>query len=244
MIDLDFTGKSALVTGASRGIGRAIAETLLTRNAEVMVTSTGEVPEWCAQYPKCTHVSADFKNQQSLEKLLEKVDTMQTIDILINNAGIHKPEAAFEINDESWRYIFAVNLDAPMAIMRAVTARMKSQKRGRIVNIGSIAGFVSKPGSGAYAASKAALAALTRSIAVDMGPCHVQVNTLCPGHTQTDMVTSILSEQQQADFQKSIPLGRFAAPEEIANFALFLCSDLNTYITGQTVTVDGGVVIQ
>jgi NAD(P)-dependent dehydrogenase (short-subunit alcohol dehydrogenase family) len=121
---------------------------------------------------------------------------------------------------------------------------MKSKKSGKIVNISSIAGLVSKPGSGAYSTSKSGLIGLTRASALDLAPYNILVNALCPGPTKTDMLEEILSKEQRKSIKECIPLKRFATVEEIANFAVLLCSDLNTYITGQTIVVDGGSTTQ
>jgi 3-oxoacyl-[acyl-carrier protein] reductase len=133
-----------------------------------------------------------------------------------------------------------VNLKAPMKIMRAVVPVMKSHKEGRILNISSVAGLISKPGQSSYSTSKAGLIGLTRSSALDLATFNILVNALCPGTTQTEMVQKVLNIDQKNAILKNVPMGRFAKVDEIANFAVFLCSDYNSYMTGQTIVVDGG----
>jgi 3-oxoacyl-[acyl-carrier protein] reductase len=154
------------------------------------------------------------------------------------------PQLIYDINNEDWDKVFKVNLYGSMQMMRATTNKMKISAKGKILNISSIAGIISKLGQSAYSASKAALIGLTRSSALDMAPYNILINALCPGPTSTDMVENLLTEDQKKAFIADIPLGRFAHPQEIANFAIFLCSDLNTYITGQTIIVDGGALAQ
>lgn len=244
MVKYDFSGKTAIVTGASRGIGKAIADKLLELNCEVVITSTGESPDWNKKYQKCLHRQVDFLSQRSVDAFLEEIDSMGNIDVLVNNAGIHIPQAIYDLDDQCWDKILRVNLYGPMQLMRKISKKMKAIKRGKIVNISSIAGLVSKPGSNAYSASKAGLIGLTRASALDLAPYGVLVNALCPGPTQTDLVERVLSQEQRKEIESAIPLKRFAKPEEIANVAVFLCSDLNTYLTGATIVVDGGLTIK
>lgn len=241
MMKFDFHNKTAIVTGGSRGIGKAIAEMLLELNCRVIVTSTGDVPAWCEEHAHCIHRVLDFLDEKSIASFLLEVASMDTIDVLVNNAGIHIPQPVYDIDKAAWDRVLKVNLYGPMHVMRAVTPKMKSARKGRILNISSIAGVVSKPGSSAYSASKSGLIGLTRASALDLAPYDVLVNALCPGTTQTDMVETLLTEEQRNEFKMSIPLGRFARVEEIAAFAVFLCSDLNTYATGQVMIIDGGV---
>lgn len=243
-MDFDFTGKQALVTGGSRGIGKAIAELLLRLNCNVIISSTKRAPSWIKQYKRCEHILLDFFQEKSQQSFFKEIKNRSRIDILINNAGIHLPEAIYRIKDDSWDKLFKVNLSGPMRIMREVTPKMIAARKGKILNISSIAGVVSKPGSGIYSASKAALIGLTRAAALDLATYNILVNALCPGHTQTEMLENVLTKKQRQNLKEQIPLKRFATPLEIANFAMFLCSDLNTYITGQTIIVDGGVTIK
>jgi len=241
---IEFNGKSALVTGGDRGIGEAISRLLLDLECSVIITSPIDAPRWLENYPKAKHIKVDFLDDVSMGKFLKEISKLQNINILINNAGIHIPEAIYDLNYDNWEKIMKVNLSAPAKIMSVVSKNMKEKRSGRILNISSMAGIVSKPGSTAYSASKSGLIGLTRASSLALAPYNVLVNALCPGHTQTDMIESVLTEEQKQQFKSNIPFGRFAEPKEIANFAAFLCSDINTYITGQAVVVDGGVTIK
>lgn len=241
----DFSSKTAVITGGSRGIGRAIAEALLSFGCKIIITSTASrAPKWLPVDGAADHRHLDFCDQASIDAFLAQLNGVDNIDILVNNAGAHSPQTVTEIDEASWNKLFRINVVGPMLLMRSIGQRMKERKNGRIVNVGSIAGTVCKPNSGAYAASKMALIGLTRAGAIDFAPYNVLVNTLCPGTTQTEMVEKILSDAEKKHFLRNVPLGRFAEPAEIANFAVFLASDLNTYITGQTIIVDGGTAIQ
>jgi len=240
---LDFRGRRALVSGASRGIGEAIARTLLDLGASVAVTSTGSAPAWIAGYPNATYFDLDFGRPATVGEFFRRVEPFGPLDVLVNNAGIHQPQSVDEITDAAWEAIFEVNLRGPMQLMRHFAAQMKSRRSGRIVNVASIAGTVCKRGAGAYSSSKLGLVGFTRAAAIDLAPFGVLVNAVSPGTTQTEMVERILAEEQKRTFVAGIPMGRFARPQEIANAVVFLASDLNTYITGQNLIVDGGTVI-
>ena len=244
MNHIDFSGKLAIVTGGSRGIGQAAAAALLKHNGEVIVTSTGDPPGWAGDFPLCRHLRLDFSDGESISQFLTAISELEKIDILINNAGIHKPCPVYDMQPEDWQDILKVNLHGPLFILPAVAKKMKAAAQGKIVNIGSIAGIVSKPGSAAYSASKAGLAGLTRALALDLAPRDILVNCVCPGPTQTDMVQRLLSSADVERIKDRIPLKRLALPGEIADTVLFLCSALNTYITGQTIILDGGATIK
>lgn len=240
----DFSGKTAIVTGASRGIGKAIALTLLEQGCEVIITSTCfDSSRWRLKYKKCSHMILDFFSPRSVDEFCENAESLSGIDILINNAGIQIPEPIDTLKQEGWDKVLGVNLYGPMRLTRWATGKMKKSKKGRILNISSISGIVSKQCSAAYSASKSGLLGLTKAAALDLAPYGILVNALCPGYTQTEMMDAVSLKKQQI-FKESIPLGRFAMAGEIAVFAAFLCSDMNTYITGQTIVVDGGVTIQ
>lgn len=239
----NFAGKKALVTGASRGIGEAIARTLLDLGASVAITSTAKAPGWAEAYPNASHFVLDFQEEESVNLFFRQIEQFGPADILINNAGIHQPQPIDHVTKEVWDRIFLVNLYGPMQLIKYFTPHMKEQRKGRIVNVASIAGTVCKRNASAYSSSKMALIGLTRSSAIDLAPFGVLVNAISPGTTQTEMVDRILSEELKQILLTGIPLGRFATPQEIANCAVFLASDWNTYITGQNIIVDGGTVI-
>ncbi len=241
----DFSGKVAVVTGGSRGIGQAIAEALLAFGAEVLITSTqAGKPEWASRFPRSRHAQLNFLDDSGAKSFFQTLEQLSRIDILLNNAGIQIRNPIDTTRDEDWQQLLTVNLTGPMQLMRAVAPRMRQQKSGWILNMSSIAGFIARPGGGAYSATKTGLIGLTRAAALDLAPDGVLVNALCPGVTQTDMIDQVLSAERKEEFRRESALGRFALPEEIANVALFLVSDLNTYITGQAIVADGGTIIQ
>lgn len=240
---LDFRGRRALVSGASRGIGEVVARTLLGLGASVAVTSTGSAPTWVAGHANAMHFELDFGRPATVDEFFRGVERFGPLDVLVNNAGIHRPQSVDEITDAAWEVIFDVNLRGPMQLMRYFAAQMKGRRSGRIVNVASIAGTVCKRSAGAYSSSKLGLVGLTRAAAIDLAPFGVLVNAVSPGTTQTEMVERILTEEQKRTFIAGIPMGRFATPQEIANAVVFLASDLNTYITGHNLIVDGGTVI-
>ncbi len=240
---MNFTGNTALVTGGTRGIGRAIAEGLLSHGATVLITSTQDCRGWWNEHPAATHYVLDLRDHSSTTALSKTLDALERIDVLVNNAGIHYPKPIDQILDEPWDEVFAVNLTGPMRMMRLVVPKMKKYG-GRILNVSSISGIVARPGGSTYSASKAGLLGLTRAAALDLAPDGILVNALCPGVTATDMLDRVLTPERKEQLRSESALGRFASPEEIANVALFLVSSLNTYITGQAIVADGGTIIQ
>lgn len=240
---LDFAGKRAVVSGASRGIGEAVARTLLDLGAVVAITSTKRAPAWTNKYPNVCHFVVDFLRQDTVNEFLGQIETFGPVDVLVNNAGIHRPEPIDGISNQTWEDIFEVNLRGPMQLMRHFGELMKRQRSGRIVNVASIAGTICRKGASAYSSSKLGLVGLTRAAAIDLAPFGVLVNAVSPGTTETDMVDRILSLEQRQAFIDRIPLSRFATPQEIANAVAFLASDLNGFITGQNLIIDGGTVI-
>jgi 3-oxoacyl-[acyl-carrier protein] reductase len=185
----------------------------------------------------------DLGCQQSIACFIEYIDSLPKIDCFINNAGINVPESIWEMKESSLVSTLNVNLLGPATVLQAVANKMRVQKHGRIVNVASIAGILAKKRASAYSSSKAGLLGLTRAIAMDMAEFGVLVNAVSPGPTLTSMVEELISEQDCQNIVDNIPLKRMANPEEIALVILFLCSDLNTYITGQNIVVDGGFTV-
>ncbi len=228
--------KSALVTGGTRGIGRAIAEELTRAGLRVLVTGTagsGRGPRG-ATYHAC-----DFSDEAALERFAREVAAWK-LDILVNNAGINRIGELSEYRTDDFEQIQRVNVTAPFVLCRAVVPGMQQRRFGRIVNITSIYGNVSRAGRSAYSTSKFGLFGLTRALALEVASYNILVNCLAPGFVETDMTRTILGKQGMAEMAAQVPMKRMARPEEIARYVRFLVSDENTYMTGQQVIVDGG----
>ena len=245
---IGFEGRVALVTGATRGIGKQIAEDLGRQGAELILT--GPNPEEIAALnrtgrrrkpPRHWH-AVDFTREESIEAFLEALGRYRRIDICVNNAGINRINPIDEIRTEDWQNILRVNLDGPFLVTRAVSKVMKKSRYGRIVNIGSIWGVISKEKRTAYSVTKFGIRGLTAATACDLAPFNILVNTVSPGFVSTELTRRILGAKGMKEMAALVPLRRLAAPEEISRVVLFLCSDLNTYITSQNIVVDGGFV--
>ena len=215
---------------------------LLDAGCNVIYTGTQKKPD--GSINKASYKQLDLSDKKSIDQFIKNVlDDTKKIDVLINNAGINIIEPIDELKEENWQKVLDVNLTGPMLLTREVSKKMKkNNKGGKILNISSIFGCVSKAKRNSYSASKTALIGLTRASALDLAPYNILVNALCPGFTSTELTMSILSKEEIRKISKQIPLGRFAKVEEIAKTAIFLCSDFNCYITGQTLIVDGGFV--
>lgn len=242
-MEISFKGQIAIVTGATQGIGYSIASMLIRENCHVIYTGRSKTPDSILEGG--IYAQLDLSDQKSCEDFIETViKKLPGIDILINNAGIQKPASIESVNISDWNDVLTVNLTGPLKLIQAVVPQMKQKKYGKILNVSSVAGIISKPGQSAYSATKSGLLGLTRSIALDLANYNILVNAICPGTTQTTMVETLLSTGQKEAIIKNVPLGRLATPDEIAAFVLFLVSGLNSYMTGQTVVVDGGYTIQ
>ena len=217
--------RTALVTGASRGIGKSIKESLLDEQIEVISPSRNEL---------------DLSVPESIGSFLANLST--PIDILVNNAGILKVGKYNELSSTDFRAILQVNVVAPFEIIAGVIESMKHRKFGRIVNISSIWGQISREGRSLYSSSKAALDALTKSFALEFGPYNVLINSVAPGYVDTELIKKHNTDLELAEIKKTIPLQRFAKKNEISNLVKFLCSEDNSYVTGQIITIDGGYV--
>lgn len=225
--ELDFEGKSILVTGATRGIGRRIAHDFQELGGEVLGVGSKDV---------------DFRDENSLQGFLEKLSKRDKIDICVNNAGIIFSESIDTLRTEQYDRLMSVNLRAPFLICNTVSKIMKRNRYGRIVNISSIAGNRVRGGRSVYSASKHGLIGLSKTIAAELAPYNILVNSVSPGFTMTEMTESMLPKEEMASLIKQIPMGRFGTPKDISNAVMFLSSDLNTYITGQDLIVDGGFI--
>lgn len=216
--------KRALITGASRGIGEAIANQLKVKGYEVYAP---------------THQELDLEDKLSIDTFCKKYSDL-TFDVLINNAGINEINKIEEITEEEMLAMININLLAPIRLIKGIIPNMKKQQYGRIVNIGSIWGLVGKEGRTIYSATKHGIHGVTSNLAVELAPYNILVNTVCPGFTMTALTKKNNSEEQIYEISKSIPIGRMAEPEEQAKVVCFLAGEDNTYITGQQIAVDGG----
>lgn len=247
---MNVQGKIALVTGASRGIGRAIAVALAEQGAKVAVNYVGsseEAQETLALIEKAGSegllIEADVTDQVAVAAMADQVQqTYGRIDILVNNAGITKDTLLMRMQESDWDTVLAVNLKGAFLVTQAVTRYMRKQRAGRIVNISSVVGLMGNIGQANYAASKAGLIGLTKTCARELAARNIAVNAVAPGFVNTQMTAS-LSDKVKASLLAQIPFGRMAEPEEVANAVLFLASDAAGYITGQVLTVDGGMVM-
>ena len=243
-------GKAALVTGAGRGIGRAVALALAKEGADVMVNdvnlqSAEETADEARRIgSRALPIVADVSNRTEVVKMVEKtVETFGKIDILVNNAGIFSSVPLNEITEEEWDRMMDVNLKGVFLCSQAAMRFMKDQRSGKIVNIASLAGKVGGIFAGAnYAASKAGVICLTKSLAKRLAPYGINVNAVAPAMIETDMIQDWPKEVKQS-FLRQIPLGRFGKPEEVAETVLFLVSDGANYITGATIDVNGGLLM-
>ncbi|MCY7715319.1 3-oxoacyl-[acyl-carrier-protein] reductase [Bacillus altitudinis] len=244
------TNKTAVVTGASRGIGRSIAIDLAKKGANVVVNYSGNeakanevVDEIKALGQQAFAVKADVSNAEEVQALMKQaVDTFGSIDILVNNAGITKDNLLMRMKENEWDDVININLKGVFNCTKAVTRQMMKQRSGRIINVASVVGVCGNPGQANYVAAKAGVIGLTKTTAKELASRHITVNAVAPGFISTDM-TDKLDENVQTEMLKQIPLARFGAPEDISNVVVFLSSEGAGYITGQTIQVDGGMVM-
>ena len=246
----NLTGKVALVTGGSKGLGKAMARGLAESGADIAISSRHEDELKAALDDilkgtgrKGCYVVADMSQRSEATKLAKTVlEKLGRIDILINNAGTNEPQAIDQVTDESWDRLLEINLSSIMALTRAVVPQMKERKWGRIIHISSIMGFVSKEGRNAYSATKSALLGLCRASALDLGKFGITVNCIAPGLFLTDLPMRLLTEQDKREFCKMTALDRTGELRELVGPALLLSSDAGSYVTGQTIVVDGGLL--
>lgn len=240
----DLTGKTALVTGASRGIGKAIATQLAASGATVIGTATSSngaqaISDYLGSNGK--GMVLNVTSGESIDELLEQIKSEFSMpDILINNAGITRDNLLMRMKDDEWDDIIQTNLNSVFKLSKAVLRGMMKKRFGRIVNIGSVVGSTGNPGQSNYAASKAAVIGFSKSLAREIASRGVTVNVIAPGFIQTDMTESLTDDQKQA-ILKDVPADRLGKPEEIAAAVSFLCSDSAAYITGETLHVNGGM---
>ncbi|MBO9130192.1 3-oxoacyl-[acyl-carrier-protein] reductase [Bacillus sp. 165] len=243
-------GKVALITGASRGIGRAIALEMARQGAKVVVNFAGNelkakevVDEINSLGSEAIAVKADVANSEEVAQMVKQtVEVFGQIDILVNNAGITKDNLLMRMKEEEWDAVVNTNLKGVFLTTKAVSRHMMRQRSGRIINLASVVGVIGNAGQANYVAAKAGVIGLTKTSAKELASRNVTVNAIAPGFIVTDM-TDVLTEEVKAEMLKVIPLAKFGEADDIANTAVFLASDRSGYITGQTIHIDGGMVM-
>ena len=248
----DSTGRVVLVTGGSKGLGLAMARGFAEAGADVVISSRHQ-DELDRALVEITDgldvrglaIESDMTNREDVKRLAETaVSEMGRVDVLINNAGSNVPEQIDSITDENWDRIIELNLTSCMALTRELVPGMKERGWGRVIHISSIMGLVSKEGRNAYSATKSGLLGLTRASALDLGEHGITVNSICPGPFLTDLPMSVLSEEQMEFFATRTALGRWGECQELVGTALLLGTEAGSYITGTSITIDGGTVIK
>jgi len=243
---MDLTDKVTIVTGSGRGIGRAIALKLANAGASVVINDIGQAAEAVAREieavgGKGQAIIADVSSTSDVTKLVEMtMATYGRVDILINNAGINRDQLLVRMTDEDWDKVIAIDLKSVFLCTRAVLRPMIKQRWGRIISISSIVGLIGNAGQANYASAKAGIIGFTRSIAREVASRGITVNAIAPGFIDTEM-TQQLPDNQRKELISRIPSGRLGSPEDVASAVCFLASDEASYITGQVLTVDGGM---
>jgi len=247
-VEINLSGKFALITGGTIGIGAAIADQLHKAGADMLITGA-EDQEIISKFndevksngiKNIRYLQVDFTKQESLNLFFETLDEYEKIDICINNAGTNRNNPIDEITDEDYDLLMEINLKAPFLITRYMSKRMKLKNYGRIVNIASIWSVKTKERRTAYTITKTGIVGLTKTSAIELAPYNILVNAVSPGFTLTELTKKTLTVKEFKELSDIVPIKRFAEPDEIAQLVLFLVSDLNTYLTGQNVIIDGG----
>jgi 3-oxoacyl-[acyl-carrier protein] reductase len=245
-MQIDLTGRVALVTGSTRGIGRSIAELLASCGARVAVAGrdAAKASEIAAQIsPEARGFGCDVADPASVTTLIADVEAaFGSLDILVNNAGLTRDNIMLRLKDDDWDAVLDANLRGAFVAIRAATRGMMKRRWGRIINISSVVGLVGNKGQSNYAASKAGLIGLTKSVAKEFASRNILANAIAPGFIETDM-TNAMTAEARAALMGSIPLERLGSPNDVAAMVAFLASEHAAYITGQVLVVDGGMVM-
>jgi len=245
---LDFTDKVVLITGATRGIGKRLADDFASLGATLVLTGTdkkiiNELNKASSkQGLKRKYCCVDFTHRKSLDAFLKEIGNLRKIDVCVNNAGINRIDLLEDTKEKDWDDITQVNLKGPYLLTRTVARVMKQNHYGRVINIGSIFGSVSRAKRSIYSVTKFGIHGFTVAVSNELAPYGVLVNTVSPGFVLTDLTRKNLTEQERRQLIVQIPVGRLALPEDISRVVIFLSSDLNTYLTGKNIVIDGGFI--
>jgi len=243
-VEINLKEKVALITGGTRGIGKSIVDQFLLAGANVLATGTN--PETIEKLnrenenPSLKYLQLNLNDSENVKSFIKNTLTSESVDILINNAGINIVADAAEISDDDFQKIQEINVHGPFLIAQAFGKKMIEKKWGRIVNISSIWGVVTRPGRLSYSVSKMALLGINKTLAVEWAKYNVLVNAVSPGFTLTELTKTTNTEEELNIIKDKIPQNRLALPEEIAKGVLFLSSNLNSYVVGQNLIIDGG----
>jgi 3-oxoacyl-[acyl-carrier protein] reductase len=242
----DFSEKTILVTGATRGIGKQIADDLFELGAKLILTGTNKTEiSLLNSHAKKNNLNkvffaVNFNNDNQTKNFIKSILKFPRIDGLVNNAGINKLNSIDKVNDNDWSDMISVNLTAPFKILSALSNKMIKNKYGRVVNISSIFGVVSKEKRSVYSATKFGIHGITVGASNDLSKHNILVNTVSPGFVLTDLTKKNLSKKEMIDIKNQIPAKRLAETKDISSVIVFLLSNLNSYVTGQNIVIDGG----
>lgn len=244
-VNIDLSGKVALITGGTRGIGKAIADRFLDAGASIILTGTktAEVEKLNAENTnpqRVSYLQVDFTNEGSVTAFVAKIHEIGKIDVLVNNAGINKIAPNTETSNADFDLLNDVNVKGPYILCREVSKLMKANGYGRIVNVTSIWSAITRPGRSIYTTNKHAIAGLTKTLAIELAEHNILVNAVGPGFTLTELTATTNTPEELKKITDIIPIKRMAQPVEIANLVLYLGSELNSYLTGQNLIIDGG----
>ena len=246
-MEIKLDGKVALITGSTKGIGKAIAESFYNVGANLILTGTNieEINNLNNLNKKkgisnVHYIQVDFSSTSSTKLFLNKINKYSKIDICINNAGVNKVNDFLNTSEDDLNWFNDININAPYKILKILGPKMIKNNYGRIINIASIWSVITKPGRSLYTLNKNAIVGLTKTLSIEWASSNILVNAVSPGFTLTELTKKTNSSKELAEIKELIPINRLANPDEIAKLVLFLSSDLNTYLTGQNIIIDGG----